>query len=190
VTTSLELLAEKKHRIARERLGPSFRPSAPIAAHIRRLLAGGWTQVDIAAHVDINRRTLHGVLKGERKFVIRHTEAVILALDPDNPPGRVLPTGSARRVQGLAAIGWPLTQTAQDSGLHVQFLRDLVSARYRRIPREHAAAIERVCRRRFLTPGPSTTARTVAAKRGWVPVTAWADIDDPACVPDADASAA
>lgn len=190
MTTTIARLAEKKHRIARERLGPSFRPAAPIADHIRKLLNGGWTQVDIAAHVDINRRTLHSLLKGERPYVIRHTAAVILALQPDEPPGRVPTIGSARRVQGLAAIGWTLKQTAHDAGLHVQFVRDLVAGRYRRIPREHAAAIERLCRARFLTPGTSKVSRTAARRNGWVPVTAWPDVDDPDCVPDEGRAAA
>jgi len=177
--------AAKRHRIARERLGVATVPSAPVAARLRLLLDAGWTQVDIAQTSCINRRTLHDVLKGARPTVSRHTACALSALRPDTPPKRVLPTGATRRVQGLSAIGWPLTRQAADAGLPVQFLRDLVGGRYQRIPRQHAAAIETVCRARFLTPGPSKTARTIAAKHGWVPVTSWEDIDDPACEPDA-----
>lgn len=190
MNTDLIRLAEKKRRIERERLGPCFQPPGAVTDHIRKCLRGGWTQVEIAAHTDVGRRTLHGLLKGERPVVHRNTVAVILALQPDDPPGRILPAGSMRRVQGLAVVGWPIRQIAQDAGLHEQFLRDLVVARYRRIPREHAAAIERVCRARFLTPGPSKATRTVAAKNGWVLVTAWPDIDDPDCVPDVGTAAA
>jgi lambda repressor-like predicted transcriptional regulator len=190
MNTALIRLAEKKRRVERERLGPCFQPPATVAEHIRECLRGGWTQVEIAAHADVSRRTLHSLLKGERPVVHRNTVAAILALRPDAPPGRILPTGSMRRIQGLAVAGWPIRQIARDSGLHEQFLRDLVVGRYRRIPREHAAAIERVCRARFLTPGPSKATRTIAARHGWVPVTAWPDIDDPACVPDAGRAAA
>lgn len=183
-------LAEKKRRVERERQGRAFQPTGPAVAHLQLLFQNGWTQVEIADRANLGRRTLHGLLKGERPRMNRYTAAAILDLPPAEPPGRVAPTGSVRRVQGLAAIGWPLTQQAPDAGLHVQFLRDLVAGRYRRIPRQHAVAIERLCRLRFLTPGPSKTARTVAARHGWVPVTAWEDIDDPACRPERSGGAA
>ncbi|WP_318202918.1 hypothetical protein [Streptomyces sp. SCL15-4] len=183
MTTALRL-AEKKARIQRERLGPASQPAQPIADHIRMLLAAGWTRLEIADHACLNRRTLHIILTGTQQRVHRHTAEAVLAVQPDAPRDRVFPVGSARRVQGLAAIGWTVRQTAQATGVPEQFLRDLLGGRYRRISKERAAAITRVCRARYLIPGPSAVARRVAARNGWAPVTAWEDIDDPACEPD------
>ena len=188
--SNLALLAEKKHRIQRERLGPSRQPIGPLAEHLRQLLAAGWTRLEIAEQSGVNRRTLYGVLTGRLSFVNRHTATAILAVRPEELPTRILPTGTMRRLQGLSAVGWTIRQTAHDTGLHEQFLRDVLGGRYRRISRPQADAVKRVCRARYLTPGPSRTARTVAAKRGWVPVTAWEDIDDPACRPDTGQAAA
>lgn len=187
--STLALMAEKRRRIKRERLGPAYEPREAAAAHLRHLLDSGWTRVEIAEQASVARRTVYRILN--RPFdVHRDIAKGILALDPKQLPGRILPTGSMRRVQGLSSIGWEQAQIALLTGLHVQFLQDLVAGRYRRIPPEKAAAIERVCRDRFLMPGPSDTARRTAAKHGWVPVTAWEDIDDPACVADVQRDAA
>ena len=182
--SSLALLAEKKRRIERERSGPAWGPVDPIAAHVRNLLAAGWTRVEIAKYSGINRRTLYAILDGDRRFVNRHTAASLLAVQAEDAPRRIPATGTMRRIQGLSAIGWTGTQIARDAGLGTQFLRDVVSGRYQRIPRDKADAVKRVCRARYLMPGPSKTARTVAARNGWVPVTAWDDIDDPTEKPE------
>jgi transcriptional regulator with XRE-family HTH domain len=181
-------LAEKRARVQRERLGPAAQPIAPAADHLRTLLAAGWTRVEIAERSGISRRALFSILNGEHSYVNRHTVNAICSIQPQDPRDRVSPVGASRRVQGLAAIGWPLAVTARDAGLHSQFVREIASGRYRRIPRAHAEAIERLSRARFLTPGPSSTARKLAARKGWVPVTLWEDIDDPACEPDRSAA--
>lgn len=155
-----------------------------VTAHVRALLRAGWTQQEIADACGLERRTIHSVVHIERPTVQRYTADALLALDPQDAPHRVSPVASIRRVTGLAAIGWTLASTAAAAELHEQFVRDLVAGRCRRIDPAQAAAIQRVCRARFLTPGPSKCARTIAAKHGWLPVTVWDDIDDPACKPD------
>lgn len=170
-------------------ISPFYTPAETVAERIQLLLDAGWTRVELAERLHIGRRTLHSILNGATRTTTPYTANALFALDPQDLPTRVLPTGSMRRVQGLAAIGWPLTQLARDTGLHVQFLRDLAAGRYRRIPRHKAVVINRLSRARFLTPGPSKVARRAAARNGWLPVTVWEDPDDPSCEPDSQAAA-
>lgn len=170
---------EKTARLRRALGIPGYVPAAPVARHIRHLLEAQWTQCDIAAASHVDRRTIHGLIKGERPHVQRPVAAAILALDPEDLPGRVPAIGTARRVQALAAIGWTLTQTARDAGLAMAFVRDLVAGRYQRVPRQTANAVDELYRARCMTPGPSASARTVADRNGWPSALAWDDIDNP-----------
>lgn len=170
---------EKNARLRRTKGIPGYVPAAPVARHIRHLQTAQWTQSDIAMASHVDRRTIHGLIKGERPQVQRPVAAAILALNPDEPPVRVPAIGTARRVQALAAVGWTLTQTARDARLPMSFVRDLATGRYQRVPREAADAVAELYRARCMTPGPSAHARTVAARNHWPSALAWDDIDDP-----------
>ncbi len=171
--------AEKIGRIRRHRGIPGYLPATTITPHIRRLLAAGWTRVDIAAHAGIGRRTIQNILTGQQPNVQRHTATAITRLRPADAPTRVAAVGTVRRIQALACIGWAAKQTGQDAGLTSSFTGDLVAGAYQRIPRAAAVAVDEVFRARCMTPGPSSVARTVAARNGWVAPLAWDDIDDP-----------
>jgi hypothetical protein len=94
-------------------------------------------------------------------------------------------TGSARRLQALAALGYGLLDLAEHLEWGKSRVRDVQSMR---APLVRVATAERVARvydELAMTPGPSTRARDLARRRGWVPPLAWDDdeIDDPQARP-------
>ncbi len=94
-------------------------------------------------------------------------------------------TGSARRLQALAAIGYGLLDLTEHLGWaksRVQNVQTLKARRVRRVTAEHVA---RVYDALAMTPGPSTRARDLALRKGWAPPLAWDDdeIDNPDAQP-------
>lgn len=148
-----------------------------VARHLRTLQAGGWTQLDIAAAAHVDRRTVHNVLNNRVTTVHQRTAHAILALRPSRPPARVPSTGTVRRLQALAVMGWPATHIGAIAGL--PRVNGLMAGDLKRIPRAHATAIDAVFRTLRDTDGPSQLSRSVAVRNGWVPASAWRDIDNP-----------
>lgn len=170
---------EKAARLRRARGIPGYIPTDRITGHIHQLQRAGWTNVEIAAFAGVDRRTVHNILHNYVATVHRPTAAAILRLRPEDVPNRVPVIGSMRRVQALAAIGWPIAHIGAEAGVRGTLINELVAGRRKRLPLWEAQGIDRVFRERCMTPGPSKTARTVAARNGWVPPLAWDDIDNP-----------
>lgn len=99
-------------------------------------------------------------------------------------PRLVDPTGSRRRVQALAAIGWPLGMICLRMGL-VSSKPPRFLYEGKTISVRSAEAIARIYDELSMTPGPSTSTRKRALRKGWPPPLAWDDdsIDDPEAKP-------
>jgi hypothetical protein len=100
------------------------------------------------------------------------------------PPGYVDGTGTRRRVQALAAIGWPAHSLATEMGLaDGKSVRQLGHGH--KVTRPVAAHVSRLYERLSMTPGPSAISRRRAEAAGWAPPLAWEgrDIDDPKARP-------
>jgi hypothetical protein len=179
VSTALLRPAEKAARLRRQRGIPGYTDAAAVARHVRRLLAAGWTRQQIAAAAPVHPRTLYGLLHNERPG-IQHAKAQrILALRPQDAPGLVSAFGTTRRLQALAAAGWPVTWTARQIDTPGATLRDLANGRHARVNPAVAEAVTAVFRDHCMRPGPSAYARTIATRNGWATALAWDDIDDP-----------
>jgi len=165
--------------VRRSRGIPGYTPARPVTAHLRRLLAAGWTRQEIAAAARVSPRTVYGLLRHERPGIQHDKAARLLALRPGDAPGLVCAAGTMRRLQALAAIGWPVTRTARDAGVAEAWARGIAGGQHQRINRNVADAIAAVYRARCMQPGPSRLARSVAARNGWVTGLAWDDIDNP-----------
>lgn len=138
-------------------LGHMPAPMGPYVLRTRRqALQKGWVGAD--AWVDIDRdaapRAQLGLLDG---------------------------TGTRRRLQALAAVGWTVSAIGRQRGLSAQWLgkllgADLVSPDEVHIVREAYEAL-------WLAPAPASRrasyAKGRARDRGWVSALAWDDIDDP-----------
>lgn len=100
------------------------------------------------------------------------------------PPHLQDATGSRRRIEGLRAQGYSLSAIAAAMGVnHANTVHRITRSEH--VTAALAAAVQRAAVILGPVPGPSLTARRMAAKQGLVPLWMWDDdtIDDPAAVP-------
>ena len=105
-------------------------------------------------------------------------------------PGVVDATGTSRRIQALAALGWSNTALAEHAGCGRSFVKDLRHPRHgETVLRATAERWARIYNELSATPGPDHRARGWAAKQGFAPPLLWegVNIDDPTAKPVEDA---
>ncbi|OKI47280.1 hypothetical protein [Micromonospora sp. CB01531] len=96
---------------------------------------------------------------------------------------RVDGTGTRRRLRALAVLGWRWPDIGERLGVTGSAVAILAaSAGLVELPT--VARVKAVYRELCERPGPSRITARRAAAKGWHGPLAWADIDDPACVPD------
>ena len=104
-----------------------------------------------------------------------------LAVDLDRIPDDALLTaaGTCRRLEALAAGGWPLAMLDELTGLPTNTLAQW--RRRRRVSARHARRVRDLYLDLSMTPGPSKVTAGRAAAAGWAPPFCWDDdtIDDP-----------
>lgn len=96
-------------------------------------------------------------------------------------------TGTTRRLQALAAIGWPSRTLGEALGVSASPVRDLTRGTRPHVTRQTAAAVAALYDRWAMTRGPSARSAQRAAAKGWAPPLAYDDdrIDDPKYRPSA-----
>ncbi|PRY35304.1 hypothetical protein CLV43_114222 [Umezawaea tangerina] len=156
-----------------------------------RLMAlrrAGWTTQQISNATGIERANVQKIQSGRTRFVQQETERLVLAVDIAPPPGPtrhgIDPTGSRRRVQALAWMGWPAAEVAARAGTTKGTLQSEL-ARKRRISVSLAWRVAAVYDDLWDKPGPSAAASAAARAGGFAPPAAWDDdtIDNPAARP-------
>lgn len=125
-----------------------------------------------------------------RISVITSDAIVTARLDPARlDPARLVPAiGTRRRLQALAALGWPGRVLAAEVGVTAEALGQW---RVRPHVTANTALIVRTLYDRHKdTPGPSACSRKRSLRMGWAPPPAWpgTSIDDPAAAPQLDAA--
>lgn len=177
-------LCAKHYRVARR----GYRPAEPVRTHLEVLLSRGWGFRELADETGLTAPCLHLIISGEHEHVRVHTWDAIMAVPvPDrvvSKGGLVDATGTRRRIQGLAAIGWPQTRVADRAGISRGNLSNILKQRM--VHAKAAAAIADVYDELSGTPGPNQKVRDRAARLGWVSPFAWDEgtIDDPAATPN------
>lgn len=160
--------------------------------HLERLVARGWTQDQIAAAAGLNQATISIIRSGQYKGVHKRTAAAIfdVRLDqrPPIPRGLVDATGTRRRLQALAVLGYNLTDIARQAGVAQSSLHQTIEGRWGRVRTLVATKVARVYRQLSMRPAPASRiaeqARNQAMALGWHGPMAWSRIDDPACRPE------
>lgn len=183
-----------RNRLRTRRLQNGERLTVPIAevrAHLDKLTSRGMTPKQIQAATGLHRSTVASVLyRRTRKVVGGHIAQKLLAIpvpaEPAGPPPLAHvtdPTGTLRRIQALARIGWTYRHIAA-AGQTSHRLEHLAGQKW--VTHEVAAAIARAYDLLSMTPGPSTRTASRAERTGWVPPLAWDEdtIDDPDAKPD------
>ncbi|MDX2732836.1 hypothetical protein [Streptomyces sp. PA03-2a] len=177
--------ADKLRELRRHRGSSGFQNRDAVASHLRNLLDHGWTGQQVATAAHINRKTVWNILNSELTTVRYDTAQAILGLVPtERPDGMVPAIGAMRRAHALAAMGWPLAWTADQTGLSYTGLRDISAGRTKSVQRTHHDAISKLFRTHAMRLGPSQVARRIALQKGWATAVAWDDIDDPAAQPE------
>lgn len=91
--------------------------------------------------------------------------------------GCVPAIGSVRKLQALAAMGWPFSLLGPRVGHGQQYLSQILARES--VWSRTAAVIDSLYRELSMVPGPSQFVRDRARRLGWVTALAWDDIDDP-----------
>ena len=174
----------------RSRLGLSdIMPAAAVKTHLARLLAAGYSTNGIAIAAGLTNAQVVYTLNPAKRIPRRTARRLLAVTDPT---GRVEATGTRRRLQALAALGWSFSAMAEHLGLsraavHHWTTRDRVAA-------ESAQAARRLYDDLWNKRPPETTPmermvanrnRNKAASSGWPLPMAWDDdtIDDPTAKP-------
>ncbi|MEU1273055.1 hypothetical protein [Streptomyces sp. NPDC005799] len=161
-------------------------------AHIERLAARGWTQGQIAAAAGIHQTTVSIVASARHPQVARSTATAILAIRLDQKPpiprGLTDATGTRRRLQALMVLGYTLPDITTRAGITRGGLHQTLDGRWECVRTTTAGRVARVYRQLSVLPSPvgrtAELARNHAMGQGWHGPMAWADIDDPQCVPE------
>lgn len=101
-------------------------------------------------------------------------------------PGMPDATGTARRLQALAALGWSPSELARRAGVNRSTIEHLIKGRVQRTALATVHDVADTYEKLSMSQGPAQAWRDTAAQRGWSPPLAWDDdtIDDPAATPD------
>jgi hypothetical protein len=172
----------------------------PVRAHLTRLQAAGISTYRVALIAGVDDWTVRAFMPStEGRRARKHTTspeiaAKILAVTPEIAiSGYVDGTGTRRRIQALAANGWPIRRLPEHLDLNGTYLGDLVTGRQKDQP-VFAATAEKVAyayeqlknkkpTRNGIEAGIARRIRTLAAAKRWPPTRYWdermGDIDDP-----------
>jgi hypothetical protein len=176
-----------------------FSDPQPAIRHLQRLLSQGMTLTGIADLAGLGAPTLHYLLDWQstppelRRRIRTRTVQAVVAIQFQPTRRRVPALGSCRRLQALAVGyaarypheqdgGWPFDVLAGRLGVHPDTVCRLRASR-QYTSAAMAGAIQALCRELHGRPGPSPSCRARALTRGWVPLAAWDDIDDPEATP-------
>ncbi|MFE5895868.1 helix-turn-helix domain-containing protein [Streptomyces sp. NPDC056488] len=163
--------------------------AAPTVRHLRKLHDAGISYAQIARQSGLHENHVHRIANGHSKQVRPATAEAILALTAESVQRKVLPiTGSARRLQALAAIGWPFTTLATYIGMNPRGISRINYQPYifQSTAKAIVAAYERLKDQKPEDHGVSLVgaqkSRALAERRGWPDPLWWEDmghIDDP-----------
>lgn len=193
---------QKLRRVAQH--NGTHRPMAdaePVRQHVRMLHERyGMDYPSIARAAGVLERLLDGLLYGEpcagrppTRTIRPENADALLALTPDSVGADIVRgIGTQRRLRGLSAAGWPLVHIAPRVESHRDHLNWIALAPADvRVSSRIADRVTAVTRDLFpLDPVAHGIEKRVvswlrgeARRRGWVPLLAWDDIDDPAAKP-------
>lgn len=162
-----------------------YRDATTAREHVAALRRIGWTWEGIATAAGLSAYVAFSLHRGTTRRLLAESIDALLAvpLEPVESHRGVDATGSRRRVQALAWMGWPNHEIARRIGCSPRSLPTLLSRG--RISTRLARRIEAIYEHLSTVPGPSRTAAGKARQHGFAPPLAWDDdsIDDPRARP-------
>jgi DNA-binding NarL/FixJ family response regulator len=193
---AIDQQSKGRGRHAKKGCSPYVDP-APVAAHLRELLAAGMTGRRISTVSGVRDETVRKLLRNPPKRMQRATAARLMAVKrPFFPPHTPMDvTGTRRRVQALMCMGWSVNKIAAKSGVDRVTVSAVLQDRTVHVYSDTARALRACYDQLWRQPPPedtrpersaATLVRSVARTRGYVSPLAWNDatIDDPSAVPE------
>lgn len=167
-----------------------LRDAEPIRQHLLALHAAGITIHRVAKLTGMPYRSIrsftqhdYGNTAPRRRRVTHEVAEKILAINlEEHTPGHVNPIGSQRRIQALAAIGWPSIYVARAAGIHPSNRTTIFSR-----PTMRASTAQRIAaaydelrhkkpERNGIRPVSVKRAKMQAADRRWPPPKYWDEV--------------
>lgn len=175
----------KEYRVEVERTGrPRRINTAPVVEHVAALRESGMPTEEIARIAGVAPGTVLAAVPTSSRYNTTMRAATaerILAVKPTAKvaAGYVDALGPARRLQALVAIGYSARHLGERLGTQQQNVSRLMHSHQKWLQVATRDRIVAVYNELHMTPGPSTRARTIAKKHGWLPPLAWNNVDDP-----------
>lgn len=173
----------------------------PVRQHLLQLRSAGISINKVAEASGLYLATVTGILYGlgpnktPKKRLRPETAAKILAVQPGTvTPGIVDPTGTRRRLQALAANGWPMKSLAPHIGVAPATVARLTRQKYlfgataQAVANAYAQLRDQRPEDHGIPAGVTRKARNHADEQGWPTPDYWDDmghIDDPGFDPNA-----
>lgn len=179
-------------------------PVQPIRDHINLLIQAGVSDRSISEASGVSRTTIRAIMRGRNerggqinKSTTKEVAAAILALKPTT---KILgdncftdATGTRRRIQALATIGWPQSRIAARIGIRPSNIVTLLGQE--RVTVRMAKTVQGVYDQLWDQQPTTTTSYeagavrrsiTLSKRKGWAPPMAWDDdtIDNPNTLPE------
>lgn len=192
--TRANRIYNKRLRLSVQRGESRLVDVAVIVEYVAKMQAAGMSQRGIAIAAGYPSHSgLWSALNG--RHVTQATAARILAVRPTGdtrPDAFVDATGTRRRLQALATIGYPYRVVAEELGVDESSTSRILSGATPMVRRRTAEAVAALYDRRWSKPGPSAASARRALARGWALPLAWDDdeIDDPTATPCLDSRTA
>lgn len=172
-------------------------PAEQPAARIRELRELGWSVREIGRAAGIHRDTLYRLIHGETESIYPNIFHALMSVEP-NPPtvnkkGTVDATGTRRRLQALAYMGWSGPKLAARLDRAPAYVRKLTGGTDT-VTRRTRDDVARLYKELWSILPPSaspeqrrsvTVTKNTALRNRWVGPFAWDDetIDDPSAKP-------
>jgi len=186
-----------KHAVYLRRTGVRATVTPDRAAHhIHALRTSGLRDQQISALTGVGVTTLYRIARRHGP-ITRATEARILTATvptagTTTSVATIPATGTRRRLQALAAAGYPTAWMARHLGDDRANVHRLLHGHDQRTTLRTAHRVTRLYRAHWdsraddhgVSPLAAARARRIAAANDWVPAAAWDDIDDPNAVPN------
>lgn len=174
---------QKRYRLDRDRGHTRTIGAERVRLHILTLHgAYEMSYRAIAAAADVAVQSVCRIAKGEQPTITRRIAAKILAVVPHVPRAAskgtkkpfVSRVGTVRRLQALMFMGWPHAVLKAEYGINSAALLNQQGRWVERDTHDKVATVYRELCTRF---GGSTRSRSRAIRYGYLPPTAWDDID-------------
>lgn len=161
--------------------------------HVRALHAAGLAEHRIAALANTTDHTIHSLRvrsyakgRGRQQRINRALAERILAITPDgHHPSRVPSTATNRRIEALAATGWPLAAIATHAGLTAKTMsaarnqKTVAFTTARAIARTYQDLRDTKPENAGVSPWNARRTRKWAQGQRWAPPAYWDDPEHP-----------